>query len=119
MSLILLIRFCFYSALLSISLMAVLPQQHMVITTGWDKANHALAFFVLLGLLDYAYPAANLWIKKIIPLIIYGLLMELVQSQIPGRYVSSLDLLSDVVGLAAYILIRPVLINKKPFIDAE
>ena len=119
MSLIGFFRFCFYFALLSISLLAVLPQQQLVVTTGWDKANHALAFFVLLWLLDYAYPAASLWVKKILPLLIYGLLIECVQSQIPGRYLSLLDFFSDIVGLAAYLLIRPILINNKLFIDAD
>ena len=112
-------RFGFYSALLFISLMAVLPQQQMMITTGWDKANHALAFFVLLWLLDYSYPAVNLWSKKIVALIIYGLLIELVQSQLFGRHASLHDVLANTVGLTAYVLIRPVLFRKTAFIDTD
>ena len=119
MSLVLLSRFCFYPVLLVVSLMSVLPQEQVVLSTGWDKANHALAFFVLLGLLDHAYPSANLWTKKILPLFIYGLLIEMVQSQIPGRYASLLDVLGDAVGLLAYSVIRPVLINNIPFVDAD
>ncbi len=99
--------------------MSVLPQEQVVVSLGWDKANHALAFFVLLGLLDNAYPSANLWTKKVLPLIIYGVLIECVQSQIPGRYASLLDILGDIVGLGAYLLIRPALIKSIPFIDAD
>ncbi len=88
-------------------------------TTGWDKANHTLAFFVLLALLDHAYPSVNLWLKKILPLVAYALLIEWVQSQIPGRDASLLDIVGDLVGLAAYLLIRPVVINKLPFVDSD
>jgi VanZ family protein len=104
---------------IAVSLLAVLPQDQSVITTGWDKANHTLAFFVLLGLLDNAYPSMNLWIKKIAPLIAYAILIELVQSQIPGRYASLLDIIGDAVGLGLYLLIRSWLINYLPFINAD
>ncbi len=115
MSLVSFSRFCFYWVWLIVTLLAVLPQEQVLLTTGWDKANHALAFFVLLGLLDRAYPSANLWLGKVMPLLAYGLAIELVQSQISGRFASSFDVFGDAVGLAMYLLLRPILINKIPF----
>ena len=97
----------------------MLPEDQAVITTGWDKANHSLAFFVLMGLLDNAYPAMNVWTKKIVPLLAYAVLIELVQSQIPGRCASLLDVVGDAVGLGLYLVLRPLLINHMPFINAD
>ncbi|WP_085760138.1 VanZ family protein [Oceanicoccus sagamiensis] len=119
MTLVFLSRVAFYPTLLAVSLLSVLPQEQVVISTGWDKANHALAFFVLLALLDHAYPTAHLWWKKLLPLLAYGVVIELLQSQIPGRYASGLDVFGDIVGLLAYLLIRPVILNHIPFVDAD
>jgi VanZ family protein len=112
-------RCLFYVALVAITVLALVPQQEAVISTGWDKANHALAFFVLLALLDNAYPPLKLWLLKVLPLLVYGLLIEVIQYYLPDRDFALLDLLGDAVGLLLYCLLRPVLLDKIPFIRAQ
>ncbi len=91
--------------------MAVVPQEAVIVTSGWDKANHALAFFVLLALLDIAYPLFHFVRHKILWLIGYGILLELLQGMIAGREASLLDVLADGIGLAAYTFIRPAFLS--------
>ena len=110
-------RLLFFIALFSVTCLAVLPQEQVSLTTGWDKANHALAFLVLLGLLDQAYPQWNLWLQKTLPLIGYGLVIEGLQFFLPDRMFSLLDVAADLVGLGVYLLLRPRLLEKLPFID--
>ncbi len=112
-------RWLFYLALIAITILALVPQQQAVVTTGWDKSNHVLAFWVLLLLMDNAYPPLNLWVRKVLPLLAYGLLIECLQGFSPGRHFSLMDVVADFVGLIAYILLRPFLLDKIPFINTE
>ncbi|MEE8059617.1 MAG: VanZ family protein [Pseudomonadales bacterium] len=112
-------QWLFYLVLAAITILAIVPQDQAVISTGWDKANHALAFFVLLALMDNAYPSLALWQRKVLPLLAYGLLIECVQAYLPERFFSLLDVLGDAVGLCFYIMLRPLLLEKIPFINTE
>ena len=89
-----------------------MPVQETVITTGWDKANHCLAFAVLLALLDNAYPAIALWSKKLPALLIYAVLIEIIQAFIPLRHFSLLDIVADASGLSLYLFVRPWISRK-------
>ncbi len=102
-------RFAFFSALVVISWLAVTPSNDPVITTGWDKSNHFLAFFVLLLLLDHAYPAFHLIKTKLLILFAFALIIECVQSQLPWRSFSLWDIVADAVGLLLYIAVKPLL----------
>jgi VanZ family protein len=86
-----------------------MPQGQASITLGWDKLNHLFAFFVLLGLLDYAYPTLDLWRRKIVVLIFYAVAIELVQGVLPDREASLLDVLADIIGLAIFLMLRPTI----------
>ena len=97
----------FYIALLAISWLALAPQDEVFVSTGWDKANHLLAFFVLCGLLDLSYRDLSLWRWKLPLLFVYGLSLELLQGVLPERSMSLLDLLADALGLGLYALLRP------------
>ena len=105
-------RCLFFVALLAISLLALLPQERAVISTGWDKTNHLLAFFVLLALLDNGYSFRRFWLRSVLPIFLYGILIECVQYFLPDRFFSLLDIIGDVVGLLLYTAIRPYLKNK-------
>lgn len=110
MNITLLARSLFAIALIGVTVLAVVPQESVIVTSGWDKANHLLAFFVLLALLDIAYPELHFLRQKILLLIGYGILLELLQGMIAGRDASLLDVLADCVGLAVYATIRPLLL---------
>jgi VanZ family protein len=108
-------RYLFFISLPVIALMAVLPPQELAVSTGWDKSNHALAFFLLLALLDLGYPTASMSRRKIPGLLLYGVFLELLQSFYPDRFASLLDVLADAVGLVCYLVIRPILIRRFPW----
>lgn len=76
---------------------------------SWDKSNHLLAFFIMAGLADGAYPGrAGAW-RRWGLLLLYGLIIELVQRHLPLRYFSWLDLFADGVGILLYIASRALL----------
>jgi LPXTG-motif cell wall-anchored protein len=74
------------------------PAQHLP-STGWDKANHALAFAVLAVLGLAAYPARA---ARVLPgLLAFGAVIEVLQSLTGYRAAEWLDLLADGAGLLA------------------
>ena len=73
--------------------------------TGHDKANHILAFLVLAGLADLAYPGPGPgrgW-GKWVSLLGYGLFIETVQFFLPYREFSGWDLVADGIGIWLYV----------------
>ncbi|MGK0501183.1 MAG: VanZ family protein [Oceanicoccus sp.] len=111
MSLLTFSRCCLVVAFLAITLLALSPQDKVIIDAGWDKANHAVAFFVLLLLLDLSLPNSEIWRRKVLPLLIYGVLIEVLQSLTVGRYSSALDVLANAVGLLLYLPLRPYILS--------
>lgn len=71
-----------------------------------DKCNHGLAFFVLTGLLDQALPKLSFWLGKALPLVAYGLFIEVVQGQLGYREMSWLDVMADSAGIIVFFAAR-------------
>src|SRR5690606_30012801 len=66
--------------------------------TGWDKSDHALAFFVL-GLLGFSgWPDSRA--RILIGLVGYGAVIELLQGMTGYRFAEWSDLLADSLGIA-------------------
>ena len=76
-----------------------------------DKANHIIAFFVLSFCIDRGFPGRSFWLFKFPALLAYGVAIELIQSQIPGREVSAMDLLADLGAIGVYWLVRKPMRN--------
>jgi VanZ family protein len=74
-----------------------------------DKVSHILAFGALSLAADFSFPQRPFRLAKILPLLGYGVLIELVQYFLPYRDSSALDVLADGVGIAAYALGFPLL----------
>ena len=96
--------------------LATTQQQYPVVRELSDKVSHFLAFYVLALLVDYSFPRTNLGIAKLGWLIAYGMLIEVVQSFIPNRTASLIDLAADGMGIALYSLSIPVL-KRVPLMD--
>ena len=96
-----------------ISIFAFLPQSEAPDGTGWDKANHLLAFFVLQALFYQSWPQVRLFYCAV-GLVIYGVLIELVQGQLPDRDASWLDIVANTSGIAIYLVIFKLFAPKKP-----
>ena len=74
-----------------------------------DKVEHVLAFGLLSLLADFSFPVGRFGLAKILPLLGYGVLIEVVQYFLPYRESSAADVLADGIGIAIYAIGIPVL----------
>jgi len=87
-----------------ISWLALSPAPPRNINTGWDKANHLLAFATLFLVARRAWPGRGLQLAG--ALLVYGGLIEILQMQVPGRSGEWPDLLADGLGLGLAALLE-------------
>lgn len=104
----LIFRLAFFAAFVVISYLALAPITETPISTGWDKLNHAAAFFCLLLLMSLGFPYRPSFWLKVVLLFGYGAAIEVAQSFIPPREPSLLDLVANTCGLALYVVVRPL-----------
>jgi VanZ family protein len=91
-------RWLFWLALAGVTLLALMPGDEVPISTGWDKSNHVLAFFVLTLLAGLSWPQAR-WFVPVLGLIGYGIGIEAVQHLV-GRDAAIADVFADTIGIA-------------------
>lgn len=108
-------RWGLVTALVVITCLATAPQDFPTVQTGSDKVNHFVAFVALSWLADFSYPARGFRLQKIGPLIAYGFLLELIQFTLPDRMFSVADIGTDILGIAAYAALVPLL-KKSPWL---
>lgn len=99
-------RTAFFSAIALISYLAFSSDPPDLTMSMSDKFNHALAFFVLALVLDQAYAHLNIVWGVALPLVAYGLFIEVVQGQLGYREMSLLDVGADSVGITLYAISR-------------
>ncbi len=99
-----------------VTFLATTTLEFTVVSSIYDKINHFVSFFVLALLLDFSFPNFNFNRFKIILLITYGFSLEMIQHFLPHRMFSLLDVVADIVGLAGYGLLIP-LIKNIPILD--
>ena len=98
-----LFRKCVFGiVVLLVLVLALMPTVAQMPTTGWDKTNHLLAFLVLAWLGSQAFPQRI--ITVLISLLVYGVLIEVLQSLTLYRTGDWHDLLADVLGLLLFWL---------------
>lgn len=106
---IVLLRITLAGSLLGIIALATAELTNPLLTSVNDKVGHIVAFLYLAFLLDFSFPESRFDILKVILLLAYGLLIEVIQYFLPYRTSSFLDLLADGVGVALYFLLIPIL----------
>jgi VanZ family protein len=104
----------FFTYALVVLVLALIPAPPVMVTTGWDKSNHLLAFAVMtwLGFKAFSHRLGYVMLG----ILAYGALIEILQSLTPNRSAEWLDLLSDCLGIlvgraiiiAYRILFRPI-----------
>jgi VanZ family protein len=92
-------RLAFWTCAAVVLVLALLPADALMPSTGWDKANHALAFAVL-GFLGLRSHRSAAW-TVLLSLLAYGGAIELLQGWFTVRTPDLTDLLADAVGLVA------------------
>jgi VanZ family protein len=88
--------FLFWATLLAVLILSLLPAVTELPGTGWDKTNHLFAFALLFILGRKSYPWPD---RLFLGLILFGGLIEVLQSFTTYRYAEWADLLADVLGL--------------------
>ena len=96
-------------SLLLITYLLTMELKHPIMMSMNDKLGHALAFIYLAFLVDYSFPASRFGLLKVLPLLAYGLFIEVIQHYLPHRMFSFLDMLADSVGVAIYAMFLPLL----------
>ena len=91
-------RLAFGICLLAVLVLALMPTDVPIPSTGWDKSNHLLAFSVMALLGRRACPGRTMAVLA--GLLAYGALIEVLQSFTPSRSADWHDLVADAVGLA-------------------
>lgn len=87
--------------LIAITWLALVPAPPQVMTTGWDKSNHLLAFASLAFASAWArWPQPRHWPVLFAVLLAYGGAIEIAQSFLPPREADWLDLLADSIGIS-------------------
>lgn len=106
-------RFIFWLGMLVMTTLLLVPQEFVssVIFDWWDKAQHTLAFGVLMLLGFIAY--LKYFGRVVIGLILYGAVIEIIQSWTGWRQGDVMDALADMVGvLVIGLLIRGYQIHR-------
>ena len=94
-------KLAFFGAVFSILVLAIIPNGGGV-GTGWDKANHFIAFFTLSLLLNRASSTAHARIRNALSLVAFGMFIEVVQAFISYRSADYHDVIADSVGIVVF-----------------
>lgn len=110
------LKIFFYFTVIAVFILAVLPGEKIPrILNFWDKAQHSLAFVVLSLLAIFAYPQ-NIY-PRLIGLVLYGGVIEIIQWFLPWRSGDIYDFIADSLGvlIVGLVYLLFVLTNiKKP-----
>lgn len=91
--------------LAAITWLALSPAPPKTVNTGWDKANHALAFASLAFSAVWAlWQRPRQWPVLVAALLVYGVGIEIAQSFLPPREADWHDVVADGVGIALGLL---------------
>ena len=104
-----LLRATFWLACIVVAALSMTPTEYLTlgIFTWWDKAQHALTFFVLGGLGLIAY--RNYWWWVVVGLLVFGGAIELAQDASGWRNGEWADWLADAVGLVSSVSVLALL----------
>jgi len=76
-----------------------------------DYLKHAIVFLGFAVLMDLAISRHPFWLWKGLPLIVYGLIIEVMQYFSPERTFSLFDWLADFSGILLYFIIKLFLLR--------
>lgn len=102
-------RLALVAALIAITHLATTQAEYPGVEGINDKVSHLLAFYVLSCLEDFSFPRDRFSIYKVIALLGFGLLIEVIQYFLPYRTFSLLDFAADGIGIAIYWFSFPAL----------
>jgi VanZ family protein len=93
--------------------LALTPDPQPALSTGWDKANHMLAFCALAVAGRFGFPGSRMLLLPA-ALLAFGGLIEIAQASVPGRSADWADLLADGAGIGTGMLLAAVMLGLSP-----
>ena len=93
-------RAAFFLTLAAVAILSLWPGDEGPAGTGWDKADHVLAFIALAIMGRRGFPARP-FVLLGLALLAYGGLIEILQGMTPDRHAEWADLAADGVGIVA------------------
>ena len=90
-------RLALAGALVVVTVLSLLPASPDAPSTGWDKTDHLLGFGLLAILACQSWPQRH--VAALAGLLVYGGLIEVLQSFTGYRFAEWSDLLADALGL--------------------
>ncbi|MEM7304949.1 MAG: VanZ family protein [Pseudomonadota bacterium] len=100
-----LFRLVFVSLLVLSVLLSLTPTVAHVSLNLNDKIIHAFAYFSLMMAFDFSWRSGRLLIIKAILVLLYSGLIEYAQDLVPGRHMSSADIVANAVGIGVFLLL--------------
>lgn len=82
-------KFAFFTALICVEILSLLPKSPEIILKSWDKFNHFLAFSTLFVLFNLAFKSVKFRVSFVL-LLLFGIQIEMAQSFAPNREFSFL-----------------------------
>lgn len=105
-------RMGFVVSIFSVLVLALLPAEQASGFTWRDKGNHCFAFFVLTCLLYFSFNQVK-WLTYVaLPLLAFGLLIEILQLLSGYRQFSLFDVFADGVGIIVGLTFSLLFENK-------
>ena len=100
------LRFVFYVVWCAATVLMLIPGNEMPTAFQfWDKAQHALAFFVLTGLAIVSAWMQAQMARVAGAMLIYGGAIEIVQAFLPWRTGDFNDWIADAVGVFCFVIV--------------
>jgi len=94
-------KIAFFIAACAILILALIPNGGGI-DTGWDKANHFIAFFTLSLLLNRASSTTHARIRNALALLSFGIMIEVFQAYLSYRSSDYHDVIADSVGIVVF-----------------
>jgi len=93
-------RVCFWLCFGLTTYLSLMPQEFLPSGINlWDKLSHSIAFTALALSAALGWPEKSFVRSILTPLLIFGVMIEVIQYFVPGRELSLLDMLADAVGI--------------------
>lgn len=102
-------RISLTAAVTGILILATTPMEYPVVSGINDKLNHIFSFFVLSLLADFSFSENKFFVGIFLPLMGYGMAIEIIQHFLPYRMFSLFDVAADALGIVLYWISLPLL----------
>lgn len=106
-----LFQISFFISLVAIEYLATTTISIPIVENSWDKLNHFIAFITLYIFMSLGFKKLLIY-RKISLLMFFAIQIEIVQSFIPSRCFSLLDIVADAIGLLLGIIILKLMIYR-------